>query len=460
MISLLYSLTLTVSAKPFHQLSIEQQSFERFTLDQQERLILPSVIVTTSDINLFVQLHPELLLSPLGPKGTHSWLIDASTPAEAIELAHELSVSGWSAWVDMSLPKKSFDLTINDPNYSGQWYLDTLDMLTLWESSWGDSSVRVAVIDSGIDITHPDLTPNMVTPYDAFSDDDDPSPNPGEYCWSGANGICDEHGTAVAGIAVASRNDSGIVGICPECSLIPIKMLGDGNGALSADIASFEHAIANDAAVINNSWGYTQPIAAPQPLVDIIQRAQTETRDGKGAVVVFAAGNDNREVIEGELCGIEGVVCVSAIDSYGRPTAYTNYGADVDVAAPSATVSIAPFESLTTNFGGTSAAAPVVSGLAGWILSVNPDLTSSEVADIIIDTAEQSPLITPDEFGHHAKYGYGVVSPLSIHTSFFPPEAEEPSKGACNTLASTPSSVMFSHLWTLLFGLIVWVRRR
>ena len=82
----------------------------------------------------------------------------------------------------------------------------------------------------------------MISPYDAFSDDDDPSPNPGEYCWSGGNGICDEHGTAVAGIAVASRNDAGIVGICPDCSLIPIKMLGDGNGALSADIASFEHA--------------------------------------------------------------------------------------------------------------------------------------------------------------------------------------------------------------------------
>ena len=460
MVSLFYTMTLMAIAKPFHQLVVEQHSNDRFTVDTQERHVLPNVILTTPDIKQFARLHPHLQVSPLGPKGTQSWLIETSTPSEAVILAHDLSAAGWQTWVDMSLPKASFDMTIEDPNYSGQWYLDTLDMLTLWESSWGDSNVRVAVIDSGIDITHPDLTPNMVTPYDAFSDDDDPSPNPGEYCWSGSNGICDEHGTAVAGIAVASRNDVGIVGICPECSLIPIKMLGDGNGALSADIASFEHAIVNDAAVINNSWGYTQPIAAPQPLVDIIQRAQTETRDGKGSVVVFAAGNDNREVIEGELCGIEGVLCVSAIDSYGRPTAYTNFGSDVDVAAPSATVSIAPFESLTTNFGGTSAAAPVVSGLAGWILSVDPNLTSTEVADIIIDTAEQSPLITPDEMGHHPKYGYGVVSPLSIHTSFFPPEAEEPNKGACNTLASAPSSVMFSHLWTLLLGLIVWVRRR
>ena len=353
-------------------------------------------------------------------KGTEHWLIKQPSAISAVVLATTLSKDGWNTWVDIRLPKTPFDDSITDPNYSGQWYLNTLDMTTLWEDSWGESSVRVAVIDSGIDITHPDLTPNMISPYDAFSDDDDPSPNPGEYCWSGGNGVCDEHGTAVAGIAIASRNDTGIVGICPDCSLIPIKMLGDGNGALSADIASFEHAIVNDAAVINNSWGYSQPIAAPQPLVDIIQRAQTETRGGKGSVVVFAAGNDNREVIDGELCEIDGVLCVSAIDNYGRPTAYTNYGGDVDIAAPSATVSIAPNESLTTNFGGTSAAAPVVSGLAGWILSIDPDLTSDEVVDLLVQTAEQSPLITPDETGHHDKYGYGVVSPINIHTTFFP----------------------------------------
>ena len=114
--------------------------------------------------------------------------------------------------------------------------------------------------------------------------------------------------------------------------------------------------------------------------------------------------------------------------SYGRPTVYTNYGADVDVAAPSATVSIAANESLTTNFGGTSAAAPVVSGLAGWILSVDPERTSAEVVDLIVQTGRQSPLITPDENGHHDKYGYGVISPVNIHTVFFPIGGKSPVK--------------------------------
>ena len=177
--------------------------------------------------------------------------------------------------------------------------------------------------------------------------------------------------------------------------------------------------------------------------INIIE-ASTQTREGKGSLVVFAAGNDDRELIDGELCGIEGVVCVSAIDSYGRPTAYTNYGADIDLAAPSATVSIAPNNELTTNFGGTSAAAPVISGIAGWIFSVAPEMTSAEVHDLLISTAIQSPLISPDENGHHQHYGYGVVNPINIQETLFPSSesdtGNENPKRSCNTfgLSATP----------------------
>ena len=426
---------------------------------QQGNRLLPSVILQTSDLQGFQQTHPNLKLQRLGPKTTQSFRIDTTTTTKAVALADQLSIEGWSASVDMQTIKTPFELSFNDPNYAGQWYLDTLDMVTLWEKSLGDSEIRVAVIDSGIDIAHPDFSDKLISPYDAHADDDDPSPNDGEYCWTGASGICDEHGTAVSGIAVAANNDSGIVGICPSCSLIPIKMLGDTVGALSADVAAFEHAIANDAAVINNSWGYIEPMSAPQPLINVIARAQTETRNGLGALVVFAAGNDNRMLEDGELCSIEGVLCVSAVDSYGRPTAYTNFGDDVDVSAPSATVSIAPNESLTTNFGGTSAAAPVVSGLAGWILSVRPDLNSQEVADLIIQNSQQSPLITPDENGHHDKYGFGMLSPLNIYETLYPPDTEYPQKAGCSTLAIAPSSVINSYILPLLLGCLFWMRR-
>jgi len=460
--TLLIALTMYAQAEtiPFHKLGVSHINQNTFAIGTHHRTVLPAVIVQSSNIkNLSIE-HPFLSYSPLGPKETQSFKLTTNSPSEAIMLAQQLSKEGWNAWVDMQMRKTSTTVDFNDPHYAGQWYLDTLDMVTLWEKSLGDPNTRVAIIDSGIDIEHPDLSEQTLAPYDAFSDDNDPSPNEGEYCWSGNSGICDEHGTAVAGISVAAQNESGIVGLCPECSLIPIKMLGEGNSALSADIAAFEHAIANDAWVINNSWGYVEPVSAPQPLITVIQRTQSETRNGLGSVVVFAAGNDNRMLETGELCGIDGVLCISAVDSYGRPTAYTNYGSDVDVAAPSATVSIAPNESLTVNFGGTSAAAPVVSGIAAWILSVQPDLTSADVSELIIRTAQQSPLITPDENGHHDKYGFGIISPLQIHDDLFPPEIEEARKGGCSTLATTLSPVMISQVLPFLLGFMMWVRRR
>ena len=117
-------------------------------------------------------------------------------------------------------------LAIDDPKYPAQWYLEELGAELLWENSFGEPSVKVAVIDSGIDIAHPDLRSKITAPKDTWDDDDDPSPNAGEFCFGGMSGICDEHGTAVAGIILADANDLNIIGLCPDCSLIPIKMLG------------------------------------------------------------------------------------------------------------------------------------------------------------------------------------------------------------------------------------------
>ena len=102
------------------------------------------------------------------------------------------------------------------------------------------------------------------------------------------------------------------------------KMLGEQT-SLSADILAFNHAIDNGAWVINNSWGYIEAMKAPASLVSVITRATTEGRNGLGAVVVFAAGNDNREIIPGEMCDLPNVICASAINTYGQPTNYTTW---------------------------------------------------------------------------------------------------------------------------------------
>lgn len=378
----------------------------RFAFGEHRLTVLPGVVV-----HLAPNEQPPPGAEHLGGR---SWRVPAASAQAAVDLGLALVAAGYeSAFPDVVLDRRP--ASTNDPLREGQWYLDALDIEPLHALTTGDPAIRVAVLDSGIDVAHPDLSANTVAPYDAFSDDDDPSPEPGDYCYDGSSALCDEHGTAVAGVAVAAAdNGVGMAGLCPDCGLVPIKLLGEGSGALSRDVAAFEHAIAADVAVINNSWGYVNPIAVPQPLADVIARAATEPRGGLGALVVFAAGNDNREINADELQALDAVLCVTATDSYGRYTNYTNFGASVDLAAPSATVSIAPDEGSTTNFGGTSAAAPVVSGLAGWALSLRPDLSAQQLRALLLDSAVESPLVTHDETGHHPYYGYGNVDPAGL----------------------------------------------
>jgi subtilisin family serine protease len=367
------------------------------------------------------------------------------SPQKALEQANNLRLE-FDAWPDLILPQKQL---FTDPLYEGQWYLPYLEAENLFAISTGSPDIIVSVIDSGIDINHPDLSEHLRAPFDAVDNDEDPSPNPGDYCYeTSSTDICDEHGTAVSGIIAAQAdNEVGMVGLCPLCTLLPIRMLG-GNNLLSNDVRAFAHAIEEGAAVINNSWGFTEPMPVPTPLKEIIQEAYTQGRNGLGSVVVFASGNDDREVEEGELCDLEEVLCVSAIDRYGRPTNYTNYGKSIDIAAPSATVSIAPQESTTINFGGTSAAAPVVAGIASWVLSEAPEMTSQEVYQLLMDTAKPSPLVTHDEQGHHPFYGYGVISVQNLLNILYPTE-EEPKAVGCTHLPIMP--YFLSPLLLLLY---------
>src|SRR5690606_37523150 len=120
---------------------------------------------------------------------------------------------------------------------------------------------------------------------------------------------------SVAGIVGArAGNGMGMVGFCPTCRMIPIKMLGEGEGALSRDVAAFEHALDAGAWVINNSWGFTTSMPVPGPLREVIERAETEGRDGLGTLVVFSAGNDDRQIADDEVESLPSVLCVTATD--------------------------------------------------------------------------------------------------------------------------------------------------
>lgn len=401
---------------------------------------------------------PPALLArgvPLGAARRH-WRVPVEgddVVGAALRWSREPGVA--DALPDVWLPKTRA-AAFDDPSYGSQWYLDLLGMDALYDETLGDPAVRVQVNDSAIQIHHPDLEAGVIAPLDTVDGDGDPSPVPGEDCTGGATGLCDVHGTAVSGIVGArANNGTDIVGMCPECTLVPVRMIG---GPASSDVEAFEHALDTGAAVVNNSWGYDRAIGTPSALAEVMGRAYREGRDGLGTVIVFAAGNDDRKLEPSEVTNEPGVICVSATDRYHLPTAYTNRGRAVDVAAFSATVTISPDGAIDTAFGGTSAAAPVVAGLAGWILSYDPTMTADAVEELLVDTAYKNPTVTYDADGHHEVYGYGEISPETVLAALrgeWPPPAtaggdgEEPRGCGCDGsagAAATPGILALAAL--------------
>lgn len=353
-----------------------------------------------------------------------------------------------------------------DNLYPRQWYLQNsggdllgagshISVEAAWDITRGDRSIVVAVADDGVDLNHPDFqgVGKIVAPQNFSNPDKPPIPEADD----------DNHGTSCAGVAVAEENGTGVVGVAPGCALMPLKTTGYLDDQSVEDI--FNWAIEHNASVISCSWGAAAiyfPISLRQRAV--ITKAATLGRNGKGCVVVFAAGNSNRPVdgtvdekgwenniFLGKTKWLSGfvvhpdVIGVAATTSLGKKAAYSNWG-NISVAAPSsngtpgvglgqqgyvftAPTLVQPVTGLgvftndrlgaagyaeidfTDSFGGTSSACPVVAGVAGLILSANPDLTAQEVRQILQQTADKITDTDPDpqlgtRFGSYDKNGY------------------------------------------------------
>ncbi len=333
--------------------------------------------------------------------------------------------------------KVSFKFIPGDTLYSNQWHLNNAGNSTgllagadvkaeaAWDHTLGSRSIRICVMDDGFDLLHPDFNVpgKIVAPRDFGENDSDPSPELSS----------DNHGTACAGVAVAEQNGTGVVGLAPGCSFMPVKT----SGWLSDDSIEdlFQYAIDNRADVISCSWSAS---AAYFPLSTrmngIIQKAATQgRRNGKGCVVFFAAGNESAP-LKGSLDGEEyhqgfalhpGVMAVAASNSLDEQSYYSNFGQKISICAPS---SGTPGKGIVTtdrrgssgygagdytySFGGTSSSTPLCAGLAGLILSIDPDLTSSEVRDILQVSADKIDVANGeyDTNGHSNKYGFGRIN--------------------------------------------------
>ncbi len=366
-----------------------------------------------------------------------------------------------------------------DPLYPKQWYLhhdggtqlaagSHISAEAAWDVTRGNRSIVVAVTDDGFDLNHPDFQGKgkIVAPRDLRNQNPVPTPEASH----------ENHGTAVAGLAIAEENGVGIVGVAPGCGFMPIRTTGFLDDQALEQM--FSWAMDNGAAVIVCSWGPSAvyfPISLRQRAV--LTRAATEGRNGKGCVIVFAAGNSNRpingsvneqgwpnNILRGPTDWMNGfaihpdVIAVSACTSLNQKAAYSNWGANIAVVAPSnngspgtwlqATgyIKTPPIVQMgllgkgvltsdrmgsegydagafTESFGGTSSACPLVAGVAALVLSVNPELTARDVRQILQETTDKitdstaDPQLglqkgTYDANGHSQWFGYGKVNAL------------------------------------------------
>ncbi len=282
----------------------------------------------------------------------------------------------------------------------------------------------IAVFDSGIDLSHPDLN---VSPL-SFDTENGTSPSIIRGHDEGRG-----HGTNCAGIISAKSNNSlGISGIAsPDSKTMSISYLfGYNPGGASKIADGINFAVNNGASVISNSWGG----GAQSALIDsAFDNALINGRNGLGCVVVFAAGNDDLSRIGYPANKYEDFIVVGAmspcgerkypISCDGKNTWGSNYGTQLDVIAPGTLI---PSTDITgsdgydpgdyfMDFGGTSSACPHVAGVASLILSINPDLTQKEVADIIEKSARKiegySYVNTPGRLNGkwNKEMGYGLV---------------------------------------------------
>jgi subtilisin family serine protease len=329
----------------------------------------------------------------------------------------------------------------NAASIAGQKKGEDVGALEAWKISLGKPSIVVAVLDDGVDVDHPNLrgamkrNPTSTEPRDVIgrdffiADDNDPdhfNPRPKQFRvpYDKMKGN-DIHGTPCAGVIGARGIRGGAVGIAPGSRLLAVKIFHGDALASEARVADAIRYAALNASILSCSWSGAQSADIELALQDALEFG----RDGKGAAVFCATGNEAKLV--GYPASDPNAIAVGATTDEGRLANYSNTGPQVWVTAPSSggkqdifttdvsipnrgfntgNPSAGGADGLNTNsFGGTSSATPLAAGVAALALSVNPALTVAQLKQLLASTADKIGS-GYDAAGHSKKFGYGRVN--------------------------------------------------
>jgi len=327
-----------------------------------------------------------------GGKVANTVLMDHKVAALVADMPNETLSSftskvramGLARYVEPNM-KFKIDSIPNDPDWPKQWGPQKIEADWAWNTTMGDPSVLVAVVDTGIDWNHPDLAENYVPlGYDWVNNDPDPMDDNG-------------HGTHCAGvIAAAINNNIGMAGLA-QVRVMAEKGLDASGSGWTSDLASaIIHAVDQGANIISCSWGsYVKST--------LLHEAVRYAYD-HGVLVVAAAGNDATD-IKNYPAAYDEVFAVTATDQNDDPASFTNFGNWVEVAAPGVQIYSTVWDDSYAYMSGTSMSTPHVSGVAALIWGRFPNMTRDQVWAQLQYTAED--LGDP---GFDVYYGFGRIS--------------------------------------------------
>jgi subtilisin len=275
------------------------------------------------------------------------------------------------------------EISLLIPNEKVMWGISRIEAGTVHESFRG-SGVKVAVIDTGIDYTHPDLAVNYYGGYDFVNGDADPMDDFG-------------HGTHVAGTIAAADDNIGFIGVAPDASIYALKALDNNGCGWASDInAAIDWAIMNEMDIVSMSLGGSTDFLSMRKLC-------WEAYD-EGIVLVAASGNGYGGSVS-YPAAYSTVIAVSATSAIDNCASFSNIGEEIELSAPGVNIRSTALGGGYDSKSGTSMATPHVSGLAALLLSADSTLDSSEVRIILAATATDL-----GDGGRDELYGYGLVN--------------------------------------------------
>lgn len=303
--------------------------------------------------------------------------------AKLEKVRKSLEKSGLFTFVERDFKARAA-LLPNDPGYGSQWYLPQVSAPAAWDLTTGSASVPIALIDSGVDPTHPDLASRIA---------------PGWSFLTGTANTADVegHGTATAGMLAVTDNSGGISGVNWKSPIVPLVVLDSTGYASYYNIANaITYAADHGIRVISISIAGSSASSTLQSAIDYAWN--------HGSIVIAAAGNSSTSAPY-YPAACNHVVAVSATDSADALASFSNYGSYIDIAAPGTMINT------TTNGGGygywqgTSFSAPIVAAVTGLILSAQPTMTNTDVVNTLLQNTDD--IGAP---GFDNQFGWGRVN--------------------------------------------------